>query len=426
MSNLPYGQNLTYLLYHKSPFIANPATFCYSENGFVWKGSGECQMKRAMRVLHVIGGGEFGGAEQHILNLLSTVSREDVEAKVICFYDSVFASKLREAGIPVETMDRYGRFDLRLLSGLQRAFRDSQPDIIHTHGIKANFFGRWAARGLNAKLVTTVHSLLRYDYTSVLSYTVAAAMERITRGMTDHFIAVSRGLYDILLKEGIPPEKISLIYNGIRVEPFRRVEEKETDRARLFAEWNIPTDAFVFGTVARFVPVKGLPLMIQAFADLVKADGSRSYRLVLVGDGPERSLLEATAHQAGVSGLVTFAGFRRDIPACLHAFDCFVLSSLHEGLAYTVLEAVASEVPVCATAVGGIKEFVQANETGLLVESGNVRQLTEAMQQIANDQELRQRLVTQAFRRLSESFTIEQMAAQTVKLYRQILAGHQE
>jgi glycosyltransferase involved in cell wall biosynthesis len=383
-------------------------------------------MKNRVRVLHVIGGGEFGGAEQHILNLLTSLPKDEVEATVVCFYESTFAAKLREAGIPVVVLDQYGRFDFRLLGGLKRTIERFQPDIVHTHGVKANFFTRLAAGKSRALLITTVHSYLRYDYTNPLAYLLVSLMERGTRARNDHFIAVSQAIRQILQKEGVAADKISLIYNGIHIARFRRTEQRQSDRERLFAEWQLPPEAFVFGTVARFVPVKGLPLMIEAFAKLCSRDPARPYRLVLIGDGPERSALEQTAERYGVAKLVRFTGFRQDIPACLHAFDAFVMSSIHEGLPYTILEAVASEIPVAATAVGGIKEFIQSGETGLLVPSGSERELAEAMYSLANDSALRAKLVNASLAQLEQTFTIEKMAAKTYSLYQSLLHNLRE
>lgn len=372
-----------------------------------------------LRVLHVIGGGEFGGAEQHILNLFSSIP-DEAEFTVVCFYDSVFASQLRKAGISVLTLNQYGRFDLRLLQALRKTFLTYKPDIVHTHGVKANFFSRIAARGI-AKLVTTVHSNLRYDYTNPLAYLVVSLMERGTRLWNQHFVAISGAIGEILQREGVPKEKISVIYNGMDLAPYRQTDTRVADRTRLREEWGVPQDSFVFGTVARFVPVKGLPVLVDAFAQLVREIPTVRPHLVLVGDGPERHILEAKVKEYGLEQQVCFSGFRHDIPQCLHAFDSFVHSSLYEGLGYTIIEAMASEVPVIATNVGGVKEFVKHQQTGLLTEARDTDGLRAAMIQIQRDPTLRDELVYQALQKVESMFTIERMADQTIALYRRLV-----
>lgn len=373
-----------------------------------------------LRVLHVIGGGEFGGAEQHILNLVSSFPASEVEVAVVCFYDSLFAGELKKAGIHVITLDQFGRFDLRLLRALRNAFLTFQPAIIHTHGVKANFFSRLASLGMNVPLITTVHSWLRYDYSSSLAYIIVSLMERGTRHWNRHYIAISGALAEILQGQGVPPRDISLIYNGMDLSFYRQTQLHDADRSRLRAEWNIPEDAFLFGTVARFVPVKGLSFLLDAFAQFVSGRDDSHY-LVLVGDGPERERLEAKVREHGLEALVRFAGFRQDIPACLHACDGFVHSSLYEGLGYTIIEAMASEVPVVASNVGGVKEFVHHEQTGLLVGPGDIVGLVSAMERISQSPDLRETMVKNALEKVERSFTIEQMAKHILALYRKLL-----
>lgn len=368
----------------------------------------------------MIGGGEFGGAEQHILNLVSTFPAAEVEVAVVCFYDSLFASKLRQAGITVVTLDQFGRFDLRLLRGLRDTFQSFQPAIIHTHGIKANFFSRLASRGLKIPLLTTVHSSLRYDYASPLAYAIVSMMERGTRQWNRHYIAISEALASILRGQGIPARDISVIYNGMDLSPYRQSHSREADRSRMRAEWDIPADAFLFGTVARFVPVKGLPVLVDAFAKLQKDTDSSSY-LVLVGDGPEREGLEHQVRELGLGSRVRFAGFRQDIPACLNACDSFVHSSFYEGLGYTIIEAMAAEVPVIASNVGGVKEFVFHEQTGLVVEPGDSSALSSAMGQLMESAQLREDMVKRALEKVESSFTIEQMTEKILALYRKLI-----
>lgn len=380
-------------------------------------------MKSKLRILHVIGGGEFGGAEQHIINLLTSFPKDVVEATVVCFYDALFASTLREEGIPVIALTQYGRFDFRLYFGLQQIIRDYQPDIIHTHGVKANFLTRLASIGSQKIGVTTVHSNLRFDYQGTLTYLVASLMERSTRRFNTHYIAISRALQDILHHQGISKEQTSLIYNGIPLADFQKHELRESHRESLLLEWDLPQDAFVFGTVCRFVPVKGLPYLIQGFHDVAKEDpdDKHRYRLVLIGDGPERNSLEQLVHSLGLNERVRFTGFRKDVPDCLHALDTFVHSSLYEGMGYTIIEAMASRVPVIATNVGGVGEVVFADKTGILVKEASADELCNAMLRLASDSSLRNKLVRQANELVESTFTIEIMAKQTLALYRELM-----
>lgn len=376
-------------------------------------------MKSKLRVLHVIGGGEFGGAEQHILNLLTSFSEKQVDAAVVCFYDALFARKLREAGIKVTTLHTYGRFDFRILQGLKQKIIAMNPDIVHTHGVKANFMGRLATRTMDCATFTTVHSNLKYDYVSPLASFVATLMEKQTRRWTDHFITVSQALQTVLLEDGIPKEKTSVIFNGMDVTPFRS-EHKAKVRAMLREEWQLPQDAFVFGNVGRIVQIKGLPYLLQAFAQvLANTQNHSNLYLAIIGDGVERPALEDQVHQLGIAERVRFVGFRTDVPRCLQALDMYVHAALYEGLGYTIVEGMAASLPVIATDVGGVSEFVISEETGLLVPAAAADQLAEAMIRLWQDKELQRRLVDTATEMIDREFTIDQMAEQTIDLYQQ-------
>lgn len=375
-------------------------------------------MKTKLRILHVIGGGEFGGAEQHILHLLTSFPQDEVEVTVVCFYDSLFAEKLREAHIPVIPLNQFGRFDIRVMRGLRQIIKDWKPDVVHSHGIKANFLARLATYGLSPFVLTTVHSSLRYDYENPLVYRIVSLMEISTRGLNQHYIVVSKAIGDILRQDGVASDQISLIYNGIQLAPFQQSKNREQDRTRLLREWSVPEQAFVFGSVARLVPVKGFHYLLEGFALFLQQQTSRDFHLILVGDGPERLTLENLAVKLGIDQHVHFAGFRQDIPNCLHTFDVFVHSSVYEGLGYTLIEAMASDVPVIATSVGGVTEFVFPDETGVLIPPENPQSIANAMQRLAEAPLLRQELVDRANQLVQSTFTIEQMAAKTLELYR--------
>ncbi|QDX92951.1 glycosyltransferase [Brevibacillus laterosporus] len=376
-------------------------------------------MKSKLRVLHVIGGGEFGGAEQHILNLLTSFSEKQVDAAVVCFYDALFARKLREAGIKVTTLHTYGRFDFRILQGLKQEIIAMNPDIVHTHGVKANFMGRLATRAMDCATFTTVHSNLKYDYVSPLASFVATLMEKQTRRWTDHFITVSQALQTVLIEDGIPKEKTSVIFNGMDVTPFRS-EHKAKVRAMLREEWQLPQDAFVFGNVGRIVQIKGLPYLLQAFAQvLANTQNHTNLYLAIIGDGVERPALEDQVRQLGIAEQVRFVGFRTDVPRCLQALDMYVHAALYEGLGYTIVEGMAASLPVIATDVGGVSEFVISEETGLLVPAAAADQLAEAMIRLWQDKSLQRRLVDTATEMIDREFTIGQMAEQTIDLYQQ-------
>jgi glycosyltransferase involved in cell wall biosynthesis len=372
-------------------------------------------MDHKLKVIHVIGGGEFGGAEQHIIQLLSLMPRHQVKGKVICFYEAGLSKALRDQGVDVEVL-HFGRFDFRLISGLRKVFSQEQPDIIHTHGVKANFFARLAARTLKSTpLVTTIHSLLRFDYIHRLAYAVASSMERYTRSMNDHFIAVSHAIKSSLMEEGITSKEVTVVHHGI---DFKRYSQGE---GSLRTELALPEEAYVIGVVTRLVKIKGMEFIIGAMPRIL--ENNPMARLVIVGTGPEEADLKQLVVKLGLKEKVIFAGFRDDVGSCLSSFDSFVSASLSEGLGLNVLEAMAASIPVVATKVGGILDFVKDRENGLLVEPSSSAALSSAIIELMDDPERSNQFAQAAKRLVEREYSPDKMSLETVRVYEKLLGG---
>jgi glycosyltransferase involved in cell wall biosynthesis len=196
-----------------------------------------------LRVLHVIGGGEFGGAERHILNLAAALDPAEATVAVACLFARPFAEMAGEAGLEAYTFPMRRKFDFRVVGPLARLAGEGGFDLVHTHGVRANLIGRLAARRAGRPVVTTVHSLLAFDYPGLAGRLVNALAERFSRHLTAHFIAVSQALKDALVRGGIPEEKITVVYNGVPL-PRHTCPGKHCGRAwgtrltpRLWALW---------------------------------------------------------------------------------------------------------------------------------------------------------------------------------------------
>lgn len=373
-------------------------------------------MEELVKVTHIIGGGEFGGAEEHLLLLLTQLKKEGISPRVICFYDALFAQRLREKSIPVDVLS-FGRFDFRLFFGLVRLLEEQQPDIVHTHGVKANFFGRLAAKKIGlAPIVTTVHSLLRYDYINPVARILATLLDKSTRSLTDRYIAISEKIKTQLETERIPASKIEVIHHGIEATRFRNVRVEESEP--LARQWGKEEGNLLIGAIGRLHKVKGFSYFVEACSQLHEEEAGR-YRFVLIGDGPERESLERLVQEKGLADVFHFAGFRDDVATCLHALDCYVSSSLSEGLGLAVLEALASGTPVVATGVGGVLDFARHEHNCLLVEPADSQNIASAIRRLVNDQDLINRLTSQAIVDIETKFSVQQMGARTADCYRQ-------
>ena len=371
-----------------------------------------------IKVLHIIGGGEFGGAEQYLLTLARHMDRSEFELHTACLFSEPFASRIREEGFTAHVFPMRSKIDWKPIGNIASLIKTEGFRIVHTHGVRANLIGRLAARrSAPCHVITTVHSVLAFDYSKRLDRLVNRISETCTRGITEKFIAVSKMLCQQLISEGIPPDKIVTVYNGLEIEKYN----PETSGLTVRQEFNISPDAVVAGIVARLHPVKGHPCLFQAMAEVVRK--LPNLLLMVVGAGPDKTKLQELADRLGIGKNVIFTGFRKDIPEIISALDFLVLPSVCEGLGLSIMEGMAMKKPVLATRVGGIPEIITSGIDGLLVPPADVPALAAGIQQLAADREAAAKLGEAARKTIETRFTAETMARETARLYREIIRG---
>ncbi len=347
------------------------------------------------KILHIIGGGEFGGAEQYLINVAIQMKRTEYEMHLACFYDRRFAQTLRTHGIPIHVILPTSRFDVSLANRIADLIREQSFDIIHTHGVRANFFGRLAARKQNRirkkhgqpplPVYTTIHSELRQDYPHPLAYSLASMLEHLTQHLTDTYVAISNSIKDDMVRRSIPSEKIHVIYSGIDFEQFSEstsdVAEPEADEFNAIDQNGTPLDSehnrvasktinlrerfpgqAIIGIVGRLQAVKGHQYAIQAMPKILAAHPDT--QLVLVGGGPLQGELQSLTEQLKLQSHVCFLGFQQPIAEIVKQFDIFLMPSLSEGLGLSLIEAMSQGVPAIATQVGGMVDVIRADTNG--------------------------------------------------------------
>jgi glycosyltransferase involved in cell wall biosynthesis len=229
--------------------------------------------------------------------------------------------------------------------------------------------------------------------------------------LPDRIFAVSSDLRQHMIAEGLPPSRIDVNYNGIHAgEEATRAHRSEARRSLGIADEEV-----LLGTVGRLDPVKDLPTQIRAVA-LLRATGA-ACRLAIVGDGPEAPRLATLIERLGLAGAVHLIGYRADVRAVMAGFDVYLNSSAHEGVSLTVLEAMATGLPVIATRVGGNPEVVMPGETGLLVPAADPQALADAVASLMRAH-LSRRAMGQAGRaRVLERFSLDRMVDRYYRSY---------
>ncbi len=371
-------------------------------------------------ITHIVGGGDRGGAKTHILSLLKNMDPQSFRVSLICLNDGPLAEEARMQGFPVQVFSMVNNLDMAVIFRIASYLKQQQPDLVHTHGVRANFCGRTGARLAGMKhIVTTIHSRVSMDYPTQWGNWFFSLVDRLSSPMAEHLICVSHQLKMYLVQQGIPAHKMSVIHNGIDAVPFRRFSAE--DAAEIRAEWNIQPHQKVIGAVGRLVPIKGYDVFLKA-AQKVK-DRFPEAVFMIVGEGPCLDSLQELARKLKIHEQVLFTGFQENIPAFFSMMDVFVISSFTEGGPIVLLEAMAAGVPAIATRVGGVPEVLVDQKNGFMVEPHNPESLAERIMRLLEDTDLARRFQLEAQLTLDREYTVEIVTEKTQNLYRQLLEG---
>ena len=363
-----------------------------------------------LRVMHVICELNPGGMEFGVVKLVNRLNQQRVRSAICSTKPAGEMKRLVDPNVPIIELRRRQGNDPRLVWELYRVFRRERPDIVHTHAWGTLLEGLIAAR--LARIPVVVHG----EHGTLQLRPHQRWLQRHGWGRVDRVLSVSTRLTDKMAREiGFPAERITTIRNGVDLTRFSRLA-----RADARATLNLPADAVVIGTVGRLVPVKDQASLLQAVRHL--HDDGLFPTVILAGEGPLRQALEAQIETLRLEQQVRLLGHRPDVETVLAALDVFVLSSASEGLSNTILEAMATGVPVVATAVGGADELVIDGSTGLLVPPKDPQALAAALARMLRDLPAAHEMGCAGRRRVESSFDVARMIDCYESLYHEVIA----
>lgn len=372
-------------------------------------------------IAHVVYRFGIGGLENGIVNLVNRLPAQRWRHAIIALTEvsSEFAARIeRDDVCYVELGKRPGHL-VRDYPRLYRLFRRLQPAIVHTRNLAAleALVPAWAAA-----IPVRIHGEHGWDANDPDGGRARYRMvRRLYRPFVQRYVALSRHIADYLEHGvGVRPERIVQTYNGVDTERFSPAAERAPIAGCPFGA----SDEWLAGWVGRMDPVKNLLNLARAFlrARELSPDAAKRMRLVLVGKGAERGALAALLDRPGVRERVWFAGERSDVADIMRGLDCFVLPSRAEGVSNTVLEAMASRLPIVATRVGGNGELLESGMSGLLVPSGDSDALAGAMLSYFSERALARRHAKAARRVAEMRFSLGRMVADYSTLYERALA----
>ncbi|WP_017444355.1 glycosyltransferase [Gayadomonas joobiniege] len=362
----------------------------------------------AKKILHVTYDMRIGGTERVIINLLKG-SDPSYQMSIFCIESPLgpWGVKLQKQGLAIFQSDRKPGFDRALIRQINKVIKSQKIDIVHCHQYTPWVYGTLASLGTSAKVIFTEHGRFYPDRGSWKRRIV----NPILNCFTAHITAISKATAAALSEfEYLPKKQIKVIYNGI--EP---VSVAPSIAQTLALELGIKDTDLVFGTIARFDPIKNHPLMLRAFTSVLQKYPNA--RLLIVGDGEEKDTIIKLANQLGIQDSLIMPGYQSDPSAFLGLMDIFLLSSLSEGTSMTLLEAMSLGKPCIVTNAGGNKEVIADQINGEVCANDDLAAFSSAMLKMAADSELQQKYSVQAKQRFNEIFSVQQMASAYANLY---------
>ncbi len=363
-----------------------------------------------MHIVHLESGRHLYGGARQVLLLARGLEAQGAGTTLACAAGSAVAAEAARQGLAVRVLPMSGDVDLFFAGRLARLLRGLAPDLLHVHSRRgADWLGGAAARRAGLPAVLT----RRVDSPEGL---VAALKYR----RYDRVIAISMAIRRQLEDAGVPAARLALIRSA--VDP--RLLEPAWSRERLAREFGLDPGCLLVGCVAQLIPRKGHELLLDAWRRVAR--DCPAARLLLFGQGPLETRLRGSIRAAGLGDSVTLAGFRPDLPAFLGRLDLLVHAALAEGLGLAVLEAQAAGVPAVAFAAGGVPEIVADGRTGVLVPAGDAPALAVALTALLRDEPRRRAFGQAAAERVAREFSVADMVAAHLTLYRELIETHRQ
>lgn len=372
-------------------------------------------------IVHLVYSFDVGGLENGIVNLINRMDaarfRHMVVALTHC--EPTFCERIVREDVEFVSLEKAPGHGIRLYPRLFRLFSATRPAIVHTRNLAA-LEAVVPARA--AGVPVRIHGEHGWDVSDPggarRKYRL---MRRLYRPFVSHYVALSGQIAEYL-RRGVcvPDHRLTQICNGVDTERFRPAPDH---RALLAGSPFNASDLIVVGTVGRLQAVKDQLTLVRAFAACLQQLGEhgKNLRLSVAGDGPLRRELEDEILSAGIGDRVWLAGNRADVPDVMRACDLFVLPSRAEGISNTILEAMASGLPVIATDVGGNPELIVPGQTGALVPAADSAALADAIARYATDPALRAEQGRAGRQRVEAGFSLNGMVHKYASLYESML-----
>ena len=365
-----------------------------------------------LNILHLINFAGGGGTENYIYSLAKKMHNKNCKLFIGYSEEGPSLELFQSLGIETIKLSMNSPYDLKAAKSLQKICREKSIDIIHTHFLRENYISILSKIfGNKSIIINTRHMLLKNSKAVIYA-------NKLMTSFNKKIIAVSKAVEDSLINESINHDKIQLIYTGVDTDDW-----KITKDLSFRNEFNINNEDILIASVARFSEEKGHSFLLESISDfkellLNKGLSDLKFKFVLVGDGELLESSKALANDLGISKDIIFTGYRNDIRNILNSCNLFVSHSESEAFGISILEALASGLPVITTDSGGTREIInEDSQCGILIDFGNRDEFAHALLKLVSDKNLANSYKNNGLILLDKKFSLDKTAEETYNLY---------
>ncbi len=371
-----------------------------------------------MKVLHLISGGDGGGAKTHVITLLKRLMKEGINVELLCIMEGVFTEEAKKASIPIKIIHQKKRYSLKPILDIKKYIAKGNYDIVHCHGARANYISFFIKNSFNIPFITTLHSDYKLDFKdNIYKQAIFMPINAIALRKFDYILAVTKAFKNMLIERGFSEKKLKVIYNGINMQK----EIKTLDKVEFLKKYNLDyNENYLYvGISARLQQVKGLKHFLEASKYLLK--DNKKIMFLIAGSGTLEDSMKTYIKENHLQDNVKMLGFISDINSFYNVLDINVLTSYSESFPYALLEGARLKKATVATSVGGIPEMIKDNETGFLVKPHNSKELAKKINILLKDKNLMSSFGESFYKYAYDHFSDEKMAKTHIDIYKNIL-----
>lgn len=371
-----------------------------------------------IKALHLISGGDTGGAKTHIFSLMKGL-KGLVQTKIICFIDDTFYRQALDQGIDIELYQQKRRSDMSVVKKIADLVNDEGYDLVHCHGARANTIAIFLKGKIKVPMITTIHSDYLLDFKDTFyKDLIFTPINTFALKKFDYYVAVTENFKNMLVSRGFTENKIYTLYNGIEMDQPKDLMSK-AEFLEKYQLTDLAKDKFLIGQAARLDNVKNVQMTIKTFKKI--KEHRNDFLLLLAGTGEEDDKLKNMVKDYGLEDSVVFLGFVKENLSFFNAIDLNLLTSISESFPYVILEAAKMKKPSIATSVGGLGEMIRYGIDGYLVEVNDYKALAEKIEFLMDNRDVLEKFGRSIYNRVNENFSSQAMAKTQEEIYADIL-----